>query len=904
MSEYNGMITLTQLLDSQANRGIEKILTYYAISLNGNEPPEDGSITASIEDGVLSIRDQDDNPVFDYEDKNKVEVIAEKFFFVEGDTWRVLERIWQETIPSGNIQGYYFWTKMVIVYTDGEQEENYTVNYVGKDGLQGEPGQPGKDAKSYLIETNQEEILIFRTGYGSKDKVFSPNKLTFKIYEIPKKNNSNQLEIEDKDYTFEYQQNQSFVNVPREYLQFGEKTASRDEDSEDEEITILDEKTVYFDVDSFFENHSLDDTPVFRFGFIVNEEVVAYKFIASRLGVQDDMAKLSLNAADITASIQDGKLRFDESGLSLYKDEDKVFYVGSQGDAYFKGTVYATSGEFSGELKAATGSFSGSIDASSGKIGGFVLEKDSLYSISNGEDSTSSDLILNGVEGTIYAKNITIGSGAVIEDHVSLGEAKILNPKIHEGLILESGEIKLSQNGVLSIGSILINGDNKEEPCSISAGDETSSNHWKISGDGTARFNEIVANKATIQNSVMEIGSVQAVGSLMLFKDSWKVKSVNGNQCSLELTLTDNQGQIIAPPLSAGDYVLVNNIHYQIESIDETNFTLTLKPTCSFSKGDVLTKIGKKEDYLITIQGDSNQSFLQSTKNSLTLSSFEMSKDEIPIYTKKLVLGNLDDIEGASGTGLYAENVFLNGSLITRSKDQSAGINTLSKVAASKFEGDKSNIVIWAGAKGTKETDLKEAKFQVTENGSIYAASGVFEGSIISKSLIKGATIHTAKIYGEDESGKRAALEIYDASKGISFMKTIETTQGIETTENLLTISSNGLYKGETSFIKLEEDIGFLGNQLTLIDKDSEWRVAISEQIDFKDPKKNEGSIFFEGGFGFKIGDTTIIDLKKDEIVADVNVILQKNLQIGEKEQVGTIEYKKVEGQGYDLYVR
>jgi hypothetical protein len=79
---------------------------------------------------------------------------------------------------------------MVIIYTDGEQEVNYTVNYIGKDGLQGEPGQPGKDANAYFIESNQEEILIFRTGHGVKDKTFSPDKLTFKIYKTPKKDDS------------------------------------------------------------------------------------------------------------------------------------------------------------------------------------------------------------------------------------------------------------------------------------------------------------------------------------------------------------------------------------------------------------------------------------------------------------------------------------------------------------------------------------------------------------------------------------------------------------------------------------------------------------------------------------------------------------------------------------------
>jgi hypothetical protein len=119
-------------------------------------------------------------------------------------------------------------------------------------------------------------------------------------------------------------------------------------------------------------------------------------------------------------------------------------------------------------------------------------------------------LELNGLDGTIYAKNITIGIGAKVEDYISLGKAKILNPDIesNKDLILESGEIKLSQNGVLNIGNILINGGNENEISFISANDVSGSNNWKISGDGTAYFNEIVANKATIQNSVMEVGSV------------------------------------------------------------------------------------------------------------------------------------------------------------------------------------------------------------------------------------------------------------------------------------------------------------------------------------------------------------------------------------------------------------
>jgi hypothetical protein len=38
---------------------------------------------------------------------------------------------------------------------------------------------------------------------------------------------------------------------------------------------------------------------------------------------------------------------------------------------------------------------------------------------------------------------------------------------------------------------------------------------------------------------------------------------------------------------------------------------------------------------------------------------------------------------------------------------------------------------------------------------------------LITNSIIKGASIHTAKIYGEDTNGGKAALQIFDAENGI-----------------------------------------------------------------------------------------------------------------------------------------
>jgi hypothetical protein len=83
-------------------------------------------------------------------------------------------------------------------------------------------------------------------------------------------------------------------------------------------------------------------------------------------------------------------------------------------------------------------------------------------------------------------------------------------------------------------------------------------------------------------------------------------------------------------------------------------------------------------------------------------------------------LGLLDKLgkPGVSGYGLYAENVYLKGSLTTVSSGNSisyAGINTTSGVKATIFEStsvggssinDNSAIIFWAGAGGTGEEHI------------------------------------------------------------------------------------------------------------------------------------------------------------------------------------------------------
>jgi hypothetical protein len=55
------------------------------------------------------------------------------------------------------------------------------------------------------------------------------------------------------------------------------------------------------------------------------------------------------------------------------------------------------------------------------------------------------------------------------------------------------------------------------------------------------------------------------------------------------------------------------------------------------------------------------------------------------------------------------------------------------------------DIVLWAGAIGTQEDNIRQAAFKVTQQGFVYANQGYFSGTI------ESAEIKTAKITGTGE---------------------------------------------------------------------------------------------------------------------------------------------------------
>ena len=90
-----------------------------------------------------------------------------------------------------------------------------------------------------------------------------------------------------------------------------------------------------------------------------------------------------------------------------------------------------------------------------------------------------------------------------------------------------------------------------------------------------------------------------------------------------------------------------------------------------YNGGKVITKFGNPQnDYILSIYGESKSSndspYGFATSNSLTIASFEPTSSN---YTKHLILGDLSNSELSNlqgqKFGLYADNVFLTGSLTT-----------------------------------------------------------------------------------------------------------------------------------------------------------------------------------------------------------------------------------------------
>lgn len=599
----------------------------------------------------------------------------------------------------------------------------------------------------------------------------------------------------------------------------------------------------------------------------------------------------------------------------------------------FSGELRGATGIFSGELQGATGVFTGSITAQSGTIGGFTINTNNLT-------SANESVILDGTNGKITAENIELGNGAEVRDQISFKGADgtvayLQNPTLHDGVVLNAGDIKLRTSGVLEFGDIKIFGDQTNPTIKSSL--------WTIDKD-KAIFNNVIAQGGTIENVVFKNSTVQGAGGIMFFKPSYSGTSVSSTDTETIFTVEETG-------LTVGDHVIVNGQEGDVTTVEQTKVTIS---GVKFGENKTVTiiklynnslvdgtinltdnlligvnslraeqsqdgTVGKNEDCHLFRGG------LTVTLPTVVTKTIDTGETQTVVeYPSKpnLFIGDLYPITGKPGYGLYGDNVYLNGTLTTKVKSDNsptyAGVNTIDgyNVDENLFKDKDASqkIVFWAGSIGEDKLSVQKAPFQVTDKGNLYAKAGTFTDSIFSNSKIegseiRGADIYTARIHGwipEDGGNKSGELSVYNTSNGIVFRE--EPTNPGEIGTELFSIGENGLKTSEKNFITVGQSIVFSGDNFEIN--------RISSKISLSENKLSYLSL---GPKGDIIGDTSI-KFSKDNFAIDItnsnkflvegNKITSKEIFSAQKNILfgNSLEYQKVTENktevGYDLYIK
>lgn len=924
MARYTGSISLVDMSDITATAGVgishSKVL--YALSSTGDLPPdlEGASLKINGVDGTLSFNDLgtsfhiENGILYAYYNDSKAELKVDGGNNITGTEG------WSTAVPTVG-PGQYLWTKTIYYYTNGNETIVYGVYRWGENGEEGKQGPPGASSSSYRISANQTEILKFVSLDGNTI-TFSPENLQFTVYKDQAAPGSSlyyeQVRGLSKEKfsisVYDINSNQ-YIDISPDFINFDET-----QDTFNIDLYNLSRDALAFRI-------LLDEECLVKYTYLLENEEGNFNlidYLNVRYGMKKDMAALSVEAEKIVQSIQDSYLTFSATGLIiqnggfqiLNRNGEQVLWSSADtGNLTVTGTINANSGYFAGELRSKSGYFEGSITAKSGKIGGLNILEDKLTSektyikVVDGQETYLPNITLDGTTGQIIAHDIILGAGAVIEDYIKIGNAFIYNPTNHRDKFIEAGNINLNQTGILNLGSIEMHGGDDTTQAYM----KSENGNWLIREDGVAIFNDIYADNVHLQDTILEIGTVQAMGSLMLFKDSWSIASANNNVIVIS-GLTN---------LSANDWIYSGKNVYKVVSLtqSDTTTTITLNKSYILDDGLIITKFGKTSDsqvpgFILSILGEQtivNDNRAFASGNALTISDF-IEENGTLTYTKRLVLGQLDGAvdKNITGLGLYADNVFLNGSLTTKVDDDSyAGINTIGEATATVFDNkDKSRIIFWAGSASSSNIDIQEAPFQVTEMGSIYARKGIFRDSIISDSVIQGADIYAARIHG-GTANQSGSLTIYDTSMGIIFKEGYQTTE-----KEVFSIHADGLQQNNDYFIEIKNNkIGFHGDNFIVDTRESNYlEIAsnITNGVDLTMKVVSDGLSSERSyqnftndkiSFGFNQGsgreDSIIINKDKSQ-VKSLAIWLEKDVYFGSG--ASYMQYKKAE-EGYDLFI-
>ena len=682
-----------------------------------------------------------------------------------------------------------------------------------------------------------------------------------------------------------------------------------------------------------------EDTSFLNLTFL-NEETVqrASAQLIARMRTSRDLAKFGIYANGITAAVQNTTLNFDANGLLIKNGGIEIQNQNNESVCYFDefgNFKIVGSGVFGGRIEATEGSFTGTINAQGGRFSGVVEVGSSANAVSsdkilidgiNGSIRSSNFDSVAGIgfalrtNGEIEANSIALGKNAYIKEYLQIGDnCFIRNPSYTENntsfiSILNEGQnvFVLDKYGRIYLGKgVILDG----QTSTIRA----TNNSWSISPE-TAIFNNIVA-KGTIKSSVFEKGEVQTIGGAFIVRPSTLISSCQKAQGKDIYLIT---AQNIISDFSIGDcceiegqiYFIIQILKDSEENITglylskekEVDFDLDSLEYASYSLlyNKMLINYGKDGDITIAINSSTNNSSLPQRAISILQTEIkENSRTLIP----KIVLGDMTEQSygGLSGYGLYADNVFLKGQIISESfnvenssENFYSGIHTSSKVIMpqSFFPSKKiGEILFWAGARENTSEAIQNAPFKVDSYGNLYAGSGYFKGSIISEATISAAKIQTAILEGwTTENGTKEAALTITAENAINFQNSKDGSLKMSLNTNNFFLSipllvGNSISinpKGDIKAAKIDVSDSISLNEGSLL----LWRDSLQSQI-----KQSES------GLDFLVSDEIAMRLSSTQTYITDNFQCGKNVYFS-----NIMEYRQVVKEdeiiGYDLYIK
>lgn len=321
-----------------------------------------------------------------------------------------------------------------------------------------------------------------------------------------------------------------------------------------------------------------------------------------------------------------------------------------------------------------------------------------------------------------------------------------------------------------------------------------------------------IISASTINTANFITEKTRSMGGAFIFKPTFEIEDIQNNEnedYTLIFTLSSNaieyfslegnNDKVVAVSGTDVRFGKLNSIDSQNNQVGvtftETDYTI-LSASGALDNYQTLTLFGQAEnEVLIGINSDNTSTGDILPPRAISMETFtnlQTSQSGVGDidYSLKLLLGDLTTLRqrlGSSfnyinGYGLYSDNVYLHGSLITEDNAGSyAGVHTSKNLDFNytNWGGTRTDIynnekiIFWGGANSLSDSDIQRSPFIVTDKGSIFARRGEFKGTVIADSIITDTIIKTPVIYG---NGNNPSLRIYDTNNsksGIGFYKLI-----------------------------------------------------------------------------------------------------------------------------------